>query len=255
MIACGVDCSELWVANETRFPRRSGILQVTDLFLNERRELENGGRLDASSSGSSVSTSSRNKSSSDAYSKSRGIGGCFRSLEEGDEYNDDGNINAVRNGMSSLSMRVSEKPRGAITVMTKGSGVCAALLFVGTSAGDVCVWDVDLGKGNENAVMKVRKGVSATAMSIVDDEEEESNDDDDDDNDNDLVRGEEENGTNEVRAFFGIPKEQVSKLYALDWVFRRFDIRSHGKGKNKVSATKLELRKQSKHISGRFLEI
>ena len=200
MIACGVDCSELWVANETRFPRRSGILQVTDLFLNERRELENGGRLDASSSGSSVSTSSRNKSSSDAYSKSRGIGGCFRSLEEGDEYNDDGNINAVRNGMSSLSMRVSEKPRGAITVMTKGSGVCAALLFVGTSAGDVCVWDVDLGKGNENAVMKVRKGVSATAMSIVDDEEEESNDDDDDHNDNDLVRGEEENGTNEVRA-------------------------------------------------------
>jgi hypothetical protein len=151
-------------------------------------------------------------------------------------------------------MRVSEKPRGAITVMTKGSGVCAALLFVGTSAGDVCVWDVDLGKGNENAVMKVRKGVSATAMSIVDDEEEESNDDDDDDNDNDLVRGEEENGTNEVRAS-AFQKNKFQNLYALDWVFRRFDIRSHGKGKNKVSATKLELRKQSNTSPGRFLEI
>jgi len=198
MIACGVDCSELWIANETRFPRRSGTLQVTDLFLNERRELEYGGRLDGSSSGDSSGARS-GKNSGGTDSNSIGMGGCFLSLGKSDKYSDDVDVNVYKTGMSSLSMRVSEKPRGAITVMTKGSGACAALLFVGTSAGDVCVWDVDMGKRNENAVMKVRKGVSATAMRIVDD------DDDDDyssdiDEDDGLVDGDKENDTNEARA-------------------------------------------------------
>ena len=185
MIACGVDCSELWVANETRFPRRSGVLQVTDLFLNEQRELENGGRLNASSSSNS-DNSSGNTRSNGTNSSSRGLGGCFQSRDVSENNN---------NNMSSISMRVSEKPRGAITVMTKGLGACSTLLFIGTSTGNVCVWDVDLGKRNEDAVIKARKGVSTTAMSIVDDDDDSENDNNDGSENSDK-----KNGTNETVA-------------------------------------------------------
>ena len=79
--------------------------------------------------------------------------------------------------------------------MKKGSGECSTLLFIGTSTGNVCVWDVDLGKRNEDAGIKARKGVSTTAMSIVDDDDDSENDTNDGSENSDK-----KNGTNETVA-------------------------------------------------------
>ena len=57
------------------------------------------------------------------------------------------------------------------------------------------MWDVDLGKRNEDAVIKARKGVSTTAMSIVDDDDDSENDNNDGSENSDK-----KNGTNETVA-------------------------------------------------------
>ena len=94
------------------------MLQVTDLFLNEQRELENGGRLNASSSSNSDNNSGNTRSNG-TNSSSRGLRGCFQSRDVSENNN---------NNMSSISMRVSEKPLGAIT-MTKGLAVFYFALY------------------------------------------------------------------------------------------------------------------------------
>jgi len=156
MISCGVDSSELWMASSSRFLAKTGILQVTDLFLNEKRELEDGGRLDGKNNSTTTSAT---------FSV---CANCFSSKEEETALEEDYKLTKDK----SPSRRMPENPRGAITVMTKGSRACSGLLFVGTSAGDVCVWDVDLGRRNENGFIKVRKGVSVTALCVVDDEDD-----------------------------------------------------------------------------------